>query len=102
MNDVPRLIRTVGPGAGQEVTSVDDEHVHITKTGNRVVAFMKANFIEIDMERRIWSNPTAKFINFDICMPSFNCRQYTVDGHLGNCNEIGADDRLSRHDPRRK
>lgn len=95
VDDEPRLIRTVEPGAGQEVTStVDDEHVEITKNGNNVVAFMKASFIEVDMTWIFWQGRrrSARFINFRICLPSSICQQHSVEGHLGNCNEDNSDD----------
>ena len=97
-NDQPLLLKTVGPGAVEEVRgNVDDENVFIRRNGNNVVAFLKNSFIRIDMT---WSGGQLPHINFQICMPSELC-VFTVSGHLGNCdgdpnNDISTPDNLRK------
>ena len=82
-DDQPRLFKTEGVGAGEEVTAdVDDDQVRISIRGNRVIALMRNSFIEVDMT---WYS--HGFINFEICMPSEFCEMGSqVNGHLGNCD----------------
>lgn len=71
---------------------VDDEQVRITRTGNRIVAFLKNSFVEIRAEwfdNQRWVR--GPFINFEVCMPHSLC-SHDVSGHLGNCDRITNND----------
>ena len=88
---MPRVLRTVGPGAGEEVTTdIDDEFVRITRNDNKVVAFMKNSFITLNVTW--YTRHFGEWVVISVCMPRAICEQYNVGGHLGNCDNITAND----------
>lgn len=84
-DDRPVLIRTVGPGAGEEITSVDDDDIRITLSGNMCEAFFKKLFVRIE----IVFYPGV-YMNYDIYVPRSFCRNAV--GHLGNCDDDASND----------
>lgn len=90
-NDEAVLLRTVGPGAVEQLNSVDDDDVRITLNGNQCDAFFKKLFITITMSFHF-----RHFINFDIYVPRSLCR--LSFGHLSNCDGIQGNDASQPND----
>ena len=78
-NDQAVLLRRIGTGAFERITApYQDERVEITRTGDRVVAFVK------NANTRIVMNWYTDYMNYDVHVPRAFCRNSV--GHLGNCD----------------
>ena len=75
-NDVAVLLETIP--TVRQLTSVDNEHVQITISGNSMTANIKG------LNIRITATWHGRFINYQICVPQSLCRVSV--GHLGNCD----------------
>ena len=75
-NDQAVLLQTVP--TVEQVSSVDNDHVQITQSGNRITANIKV------LNIRITATWYGRYINYQVFAPAFLC-QISL-GHLGNCD----------------
>jgi hypothetical protein len=72
------LLKTKGPGSGEQMTTVEDDDVSITQNGNSCSAFIKTQNILLSMRWR------GFYMDFEMWVPRSTCSNAV--GHLGRCD----------------